>query len=1765
MSDFQAVFGHQLSADGDHLLVCSKIGRFFGIFSGGGFGKGSCEADQGRSGATVTVHSRMEVQALSCAKATTAGAGTDYRLGFMSYYTNQPLNATSTVAEVAAALESLPSVGRVTVYNTASGAASDPTTTLACPGGGLEHGGDLVVSFLTDAGDLPPLSHSILGPFREVTKGRRQPSVGVLPFAYTLTTSDATPTYVRVSAYTSVGFGAFGYPAQTHLRASARAPRAPTAVAAAVATENSVHVGWNAPVSDGGDAVESYTVECDRLPTFTSRCGDGPELATVTLTTSTRRPVDPAAGSIGFKLVVNGDYASQVGPVGGGCFPHDATAASVQQAIRALGSAYGEVAVSRGGDLSPAWDFGLVWTVTFHSNASKPLPLGDLANLNVTTCGAAAAAGAVFTPATLKDGLGFGGDCTSDLLLPLFRFEVPAATAAATADSVQALAGSDFGFTVNRLTPGQGYFFRVAASNNLGTGDFTPHWDAASLGPAPNLQASSAVYPAAVPELVTAVSLRSGVDAEGSDGLALRLDWAPPYEDNVLGSNGAPVLGYKLEVATRRMEVQAVSLAGTGHDEANPAPTGYGSGGYTLHLEGAPSEVTACLAWDAPASLIELEVNLLPSVDGAMVSASTEGALVYMVTFNGTSLSNGDVPLLVAEPCEAFTSVGGSAVTFPVTVAVSAQGLAGYEPAIVVVTTSALGGADKLDGYVAGMLGGSGGNAWRNSVTGAPSTPVSGAFDLSFGFTGDLNARLGGDNGTIYGKVIAGSYLVATTQDLRPYLQPGERVLVGGFVGVVNDTADYTCSDRAEDPNWPCTLPLTEFHPTGTNGAVELFGSDTSLGRVAVTQFNRFLTTQRNASFEVQVGDAVSIHNPADGSDAVFTVVSLTKDGHVVELSDRYNGSSSSRATAYKRKKVTVRHDASAVEVAALLSGLPNLGSVDVSRFGPTTLGEYTWSITFDSHPGELDDCATSPLACLGLHETTPETLTVGGKGCAAFNGTYASDHTMEDGRMVFFHAGGWPFSVFHDSRDGDWAVGFGHRLSPAGDAGADAFDAAAAAELHVSLAGSGDVPYHAKARASYAAFSPTDAAANGKLCTVAWGGVVDKLVGSASAVVVRKGTRPSFDEPTLVLETAVIAPSVPEVQVVTVAAMAEDLEGYFQLDFTSNDAVFTGSEGTGTRLTLAANASAADVEYLLESLTTIGDVSVTRTVAGLVDDSADSARYGSGHVWTVTFLSNLGDQPLLLIEPNPPFQPLRATGGVVAVVHELVKGAAPPRRHTFASGGLAAGTTYVSRVSAANRVGYGPATSAAAPGEDGSDGPRGSNDYGEGVVPYGAVLSASPGAPRMTAARALSTSQVRFDFEAAASNGAGVDAYRLEWSTDATFGAKEVKAVTVVNVIPTQRDSDGRFYLSFGGASSMALGASASAAEVAEALSDLGTTGGPVTVTRSEETQHPGYGYTWSVTFTNDVGPLVKSGFVCRSCVTGVGATVVNLTSYPAGGATEGGAKNTVASGGAANAMDVLSAGDVLHLSSASAAGYHGLNGSRGDASMAAPCAVTVASLAFVPSPASSGRALGTAVVTVKPYHGCNVTRATGNGTGLAAAAAYQNSNGLQVHAEDMHSSSGNGSVTAWTTEIRSGQVPAEFGTFDLSAHAAGAGVNVQGEGGGVRRAFGLGDACGSIVAGAPNGRYQRVTLGTGGQFWDFSHRVKGGGYRLRLGSEVTPCISHNATATEVRMALGSLGAVSRHGSGVTVRAVRFDRENLWYDHSTPCMRIKRTHEEKE
>ena len=115
-------------------------------------------------------------------------------------------------------------------------------------------------------------------------------------------------------------------------------------------------------------------------------------------------------------------------------------------------------------------------------------------------------------------------------------------------------------------------------------------------------------------------------------------------------------------------------------------------------------------------------------------------------------------------------------------------------------------------------------------------------------------------------------------------------------------------------------------------------------------------------------------------------------------------------------------------------------------------------------------------------------------------------------------------------------------------------------------------------------------------------------------------------------------------------------------------------------------NASAAVVRHELQTLKTVGSVSVMRT------------RNGFGYTWRVTFLTNLGDQHNIIASPAQLTGPSANIGvtelvkGAVAADYKAVKlidmATMPLVQYSITN--LTQGTAYMVRVAAMNSEGYG-------------------------------------------------------------------------------------------------------------------------------------------------------------------------------------------------------------------------------------------------------------------------------------------------------------------------------------------------------------------------------------------------------------------------------------------------------------------------------------------
>jgi hypothetical protein len=217
---------------------------------------------------------------------------------------------------------------------------------------------------------------------------------------------------------------------------------------------------------------------------------------------------------------------------------------------------------------------------------------------------------------------------------------------------------------------------------------------------------------------------------------------------------------------------------------------------------------------------------------------------------------------------------------------------------------------------------------------------------------------------------------------------------------------------------------------------------------------------------------------------------------------------------------------------------------------------------------------------------------------------------------------------------------------------------------------------------------------------------IKDLLVGESASLTVAEvtaGTEPSFDQGTVGVNVMPLGfkdiEPLPEIQTIIVTSGAEDLDGDFKI----------GYRGEVTAA-IPWNAEASFVKARLEDLSKIREVIVT------AEDIAQSnplpyARFG--RKWTVTFVSEPGNVPSLLVTTNNgATYTVEAAGGVAGgsyglagttprvVVQETRRGSLP--RDFVFEGPLAATPLYV-RVFAASAGGRSPfvlAGNSATPGK---------------------------------------------------------------------------------------------------------------------------------------------------------------------------------------------------------------------------------------------------------------------------------------------------------------------------------------------------------------------------------------------------------------------------------------------------------------------------------
>ncbi|RLN59399.1 hypothetical protein BBJ28_00020589, partial [Nothophytophthora sp. Chile5] len=424
----------------------------------------------------------------------------------------------------------------------------------------------------------------------------------------------------------------------------------------------------------------------------------------------------------------------------------------------------------------------------------------------------------------------------------------------------------------------------------------------------------------------------------------MRVQFFPPAHLKPEGVNGAPVLGYKVEVAHRVNEVQTFAVTANGPIIA---------GEYKLTFtNGLGEEVTSCIPWNASEVEFELALEELPNVDSVGVSRSTYSSVkngyVYTVTFDGEYLVSGQqantlvgdtVGCRGTQPLSRVLSFEGAHIT---------TGAAGYYPEVWEIVSEDSSGEH--------LLGGS--------------------FDISVGFEGDWEAV-----SSVTATIAAGSRTAKTSASMLGRVNRGDKVRIGAEEFVVHAAAPFTDSE----------LPLDSYHVHGATAAsIEVL--DTALGNVQVTKNSNIVVTSRDFTADVAVGEQIKI------SMWEFDVVGIAAGSiEIAEVAGGgdWSGATTLHTTAYKRKKVRLDASADAAEMKRAINGLPSVGSIDVSRVGPTRTNGYRWYVTFQSL-GSLS-CPTSPCLRVEKPTGTTEFIDVCGVDCStcAIRASVLKDETQ--------------------------------------------------------------------------------------------------------------------------------------------------------------------------------------------------------------------------------------------------------------------------------------------------------------------------------------------------------------------------------------------------------------------------------------------------------------------------------------------------------------------------------------------------------------------------------------------------------------------------------------------------------------------------------------------------------------------------------------------------------------------------------------------------
>ena len=693
------------------------------------------------------------------------------------------------------------------------------------------------------------------------------------------------------------------------------------------------------------------------------------------------------------------------------------------------------------------------------------------------------------------------------------------------------------------------------------------------------------------------------------------------------------------------------------------------------------------------------------------------------------------------------------------------------------------------------------------ATSGASATqPAGGSFELRYDFRGTFQkmAPTSTNVAVVKANVTAGTRQAYLSASAAHLLAPSAVVRIG----------DQEVTVEAVSANGR-TVTFTPYH---VRGAVNrnVFVMETLLAAATPKSVSTFAMAV-DVTMELAPGDLVRLvrgnaNQPGVVASATAKVQAVSATQVVLATSVNLAGSATT-VLVYKQKSKLVPVDAAPDEMAAAVQALSAAGTAEVTRFGPTSSNGYTWSVTFTSQNGPL--LASS----LSAYATPTAAIALSGTASGVCDGDYASD-AYAGGRRAYrqvnantgalYPQGGGPCYVLYNVAAKVWEL---HADNAPTSAPAMRLDPAAPGTTAVY----------------------PDLGTGITITTYPTGTMTRPTMLSSGAAVtsgtaVQVGVAPGLGN---VAAVATVSSRVKEVQSVQVTTADGLLFGGFALDFNAS----------GVNVYFRADEAAADFRAKLQSLSTVGNVTVVRQA---VNASSGAFR---GYNWTVQFESAVGNLPLMTASATPARGAPLAGATPKLTVARVRAGAALPS--VVYLGGLQQGAQYTAQVYAGSAAGLGASSITA-------------QALGRGALPLSFVMADEPAAPANLSAIARSATQLELTVTPGDAGGSPVTSYLVEYTTNGSFASVRTLSFRMFNRL--SNDSNGYWRLAFHDAQTTLLPWGIGGTDLAAAINDLSTTKGVTATSQTFPAGTPrfgqGYLYTVTVPAAAAVGPLATGNF---------------------------------------------------------------------------------------------------------------------------------------------------------------------------------------------------------------------------------------------------------------------------------------------------------------